>query len=406
MIKSYYRAIDSQGTIHTGFMASSDRAAMDRHLSARGLVAMPLSHWQTIKLGFTKIQYRASWSYSSAALFTLHLAQLLEAGVPLLDSLEELAAMEKNKAIRLQLVGIRERIAHGERLSDALMSAKTLFSREYVAIVQAGEVSGELSHCLYQLHASLQWRHRVSQQLKTALTYPCFAVFTVLAVSLFLLVYLVPAMRPLLSVSLNELPLHTQWLLRLSDLLTNAINNGAISVFLLLPVGGIVFMRSHRLRKMVDAWFLKGFMGAVFAQLALAQFARSSGVLYSAGVEISEAIKLATNTVVNRKLRDELESIRLSVLQGNSLAQAFSQNKHIPSLFTHLINAGERAGVLGNAFSQAAEQMQSNADYALGRLERLLGPVMLCMLGAVLLWVVIALFEPVYTSTVSAGAML
>lgn len=402
----HYRAIDQQGRIQTGFSSSQSLSELEQRIYQRGWQPLPLTLLQRLANRARLGPGAVSWTKISAAIFTQNLAQLLLAGVPLLQALEELIELESRREVRQALSDVHCKIDHGESVSAAMASYPRLFGSDYIASVKAGESSGKLAQCLELQAANLQWQSNLSQRFKTVLTYPLFALFCLVAVFLFVLLYLVPAMLPLLSTSGSPLPLRTLLLLNISEFVRHSGIISVLSIGLVVGIIAAVWQIDSPLKSRLQVLVLSGTYGQIISCFSLARYARSMGLLYESGVEITDAMHISLSLVTNRTLNKQLTVAHEQVLSGASIGEAMQAQQALPRLFVQMIIAGERAGVLTVALRQCAEQLQSNAQYSLDKVERMIGPVMLCVLGALLLWVAMAVLGPIYSAVGQAGAML
>lgn len=401
----HYRAIDEQGRVHLGFSLNKNQSELSALLSQRGWQQLPASGLQRLGNVMGLGPSMSRWSRPSAAIFTLHLSQLLAAGVPLLQALEELINLETQRSVKLALDGVRNSVDQGSSFSDALASCPSLFGPEYVASVQAGEASGELSRCLRQQSENLQWQAELSERLKTVLTYPLFALICLVVVFLFVLLYLVPAMLPLLSTSVVPLPMHTKWLLGLSEL----IRQSGIAVLFSVGVASVLvfglWQSDSALKWRIQAFLLRGVYGRIVTHFSLARYARSTSLLYESGVEFTDAMRISHNLVTNRLLRHQLSVACHRILSGESIASAMQSQPNLPRLFVRMVSAGEQAGVLDVALRQCADQLRSTAQYSLDRAERLIAPALLCVMGGLLLWVALSVLGPIYSAVGHTGVL-
>lgn len=405
----HYRAIDEQGHVHLGFSQSSSLSELEQWVHQRGWQPLPVTTWQWLGNRLGVGPRFGSWSKMSGSLFTLHLSQLLVAGVPLLEALQELIKLESQRSVKSALQHVLDKVERGSSLSDAMASAPTLFGQDYVAIVKAGEQGGKLTQCLEQQAEHLRWQADLSERFKTVLAYPLFALLCLVLVLFFVLLYLVPAMLPLLSMNPLQLPAHTQALLALSKF----CQQFGLSIMIVLGcvMGSYILLSKvnsglHKtLQVAIQKWQLKSLYGQILVSYSLARYARNVGLLYESGVEITEAMRISHALSKHVVLVRELECAYAKVLDGETIASAMYAQECLPPLFVRMVAAGEKAGVLGVALRQCADQLQSNARYSLDRAERLLGPVLLCIMGSLLLWVALSVLGPIYGS-VSQASML
>jgi len=402
----HYRAIDKQGCVHTGFSNSRTVYELDQWIMQRGWRPLPVSNLQRIANSLHVNPGTVRWSKQNASIFTQNFAQLLNAGVPMLQALEELAQLESRRPLRHALTNLHTKVDQGEHLASAMSSFPGLFSGDYIASVKAGESSGKLGQCLSLQAANLTWQSNLTQRLKTVLTYPLFALACTVIVFLFVLIYLIPAMMPLLSMSTTPLPVHTLLLLKFSETVRHA---GLVSLLYVAAFAAVVlavWFTDSPIKCRLQLLILKGPYGRIITCFSLARYARCAGLLYESGVEITDALRISQSLVSNRALNNQLAAAHAQVLNGLSLGDAMQSQQVFPTLFVRMILAGERAGVLGVALRQCADQLHSNAQYSLDRLERLIGPVMLCVLGSLMLWVALAVLGPIYSAVGDAGALL
>lgn len=401
----HYRAIDAQGRVHFGFSSNNNHSELAQQLHRQGWQLLPASWYQRLSnmLGFGPRVPR--WSSTAASLFSLHLSQLLVAGVPLLQALDELLKMENQRSVRVALREVKNRIDQGESFSDAISDCPGLFGPDFIASVRAGEASGQLSKCLRQQSANLQWQAELSERLKTVLAYPLFALVCLIVVFLFVLLYLVPAMLPLLSMSEAPLPRHTKWLLNLSELIRQS--GIVVLVFLCIVGSGIFFfLQSSSLLKIpFQSLLTRNVYGRIRSHYSLARYSRSTSLLYESGVEFTDAMKISQNLVGSAFLRNQLDVAHQQILAGESIASAMQSQPGLPRLFVRMVSAGEQAGVLDVALRQCADQLQSTAQYSLARVERLIGPVLLCVMGGLLLWVALSVLGPIYSAVGQTGVL-
>lgn len=400
----HYRAIDEQGRVHVGYMLASNHGDLERDIGERGWRLLPASYLQRIANFVGYKPPMPSWSKASASIFCTTLSQLIVAGVPILQALKELANLEPRQATRCALTDLATSVAGGRGLADAMKKYPTLFNTECIAAVRAGEASGQMGHCLAELGANLLWQSKLSEKLKTVLAYPVFALLCLVGVFLFVLLYLVPSMLPLLTQSESPLPVHTQVLLALSDLLLHAGAWLVVAPVLLVLMFSFICLYKLPLSGLFGRLFLRGLYGRTWLQFAMARYARSVSLLYESGVEITESMKISEAHIGISFLRDQLRSARERVLSGESIADAMRTQPSLPTLFVRMVAAGEYAGVVGVSLRQSADQLQGSAQYSLDRFERLIGPVLLCVMGAMLLWVALSVLGPIYSAVGHAGS--
>ncbi len=274
----HYRAIDSNGQIQVGYAAAEDEQELNVLLRQWGLERLPASFFQQCANRLRIKPRYAKWTLHSASLFSSQLSQLLEAGVPLIDALSELQSLQQKPQIKSAVGEIVTQLKSGAALSDAMKAQPMLFKPDAIAAVKAGEVSGELGLCLHLLGENQLWQARLVERLKNIMAYPLFAGMCLIGVLLFVLLYLVPAMMPLLE-GADQLPAHSEWLIALSQLITNRLHSALIVAGSVLLVIASAYLLFPGLRVGVASAALKNTFGRIRTQYTLARYARTLGLL-------------------------------------------------------------------------------------------------------------------------------
>jgi len=333
-----------------------------------------------------------------------HLRHLLAAGVPLTDALTDVAALEPRGARRALWSGAAERVDAGAGLARAFVAFPREFDATALALVRAGEASGRLVILLGELEAHLRWRHELAARLRTATLYPAFATLLLLGVVGFLLGHVVPLLADFLAANGAPLAWHGKLLLDLGEIVGRHGAALAVSIavmfmlFLFAPRFGEAGHLVH------DATILRVWRtGPLVAALATARWARATALLYRAGVPLDEALAIAEGTLGNRVLERELAEARRAVLAGLALGAALAECRSVPPTFARLVRAGEAAGALGDALDQGAAQLRQSSAHTIARLEALTGPALLCITGALLLWIVVSVLSPLYAGAASGN---
>jgi len=342
----HYRAIDDRGRVHTGFSTNRNLSDLEHWIHQRGWQPLPASLLQRIANKLHVGPGTVHWSKSAATVFTQNFAQLIFAGVPLLQALEELIELEARRDVRRALSDVCCKIDQGEKLSEAMTSFPGLFGADYIATVKAGECSGKLSQCLEAQAANLLWQSNLTQRFKTVLTYPLFALFCLVAVFLFVLLYLVPAMLPLLSMSTSQLPISTLLLLKFSEIVRQSGLFCVLWFSFAVSLIAALWLSQSPLKTRVQALLLRGSYGQIITGFALARYARSVGLLYESGVEITDAMHISLSLVSNHALNKQLFLAHEQVLNGAGIGKAMQAQKALPTLFVRMLMAGERSGGL------------------------------------------------------------
>lgn len=331
----------------------------------------------------------------------LQLSRLLAAGVSLTDALDDIRDAEGGRVSRRLWHDIGLAVRSGQYLSEALLESGFSAEKTVLALLRAGESSGDLEKACRAVNEYLQWHQNLRQRLITLLIYPLFSLAVLTGVTGFLFVSVVPSIQGFLTSAGGDLQWHTVALLAVSSWMSQhygvAIVLGTVSISI---VTGLALLNQH-VRILFDALFLKiPVVGDVIIELSLSRYSQCCAQLYSSGVALESSLELAEETVSNGVVRTTLASARRSMMSGVSLADSLRVTKVLPSMFVRLIAVGERSGQLTAVLHQLGEQQSVNAEASIRRLEQLIGPALLLVVGSVLLWIVISVLGPVYNMAI------
>lgn len=329
--------------------------------------------------------------------FCFHLEQLTKAGIPILDSLTDLRDTIGQPHLRQVIAGLIEAIDGGQTLSQAMSAHPAAFSRVFVSLVRAGEASGQLPEILDSLAESLKWEDELAAQTRKLLLYPAFVAGIVVAAMSFLMIYMVPQLRSFVKGMGQALPLHTQVLFFLSDLLA-----GYWYAFLLLPAGGflaalLILHRSPWARLQLDRMKLRlPVIGQILSKIILARFANILAMLYAAGIPVLESIDITRHVVGNRIIHLALQQVEQAIREGCSVAKAFHDTALFPSLVTRMLRIGESTGNLDTALLNVSYFYNRDVREAVARAQTMIEPVLTVGMGIMLGWIMLSVIGPIY----------
>lgn len=333
------------------------------------------------------------------------LSCLLVAGVSLSDALDDLTALAASRGNQRVWKGIAQRVKSGQTLSDAFGDMMCQADRAVVALVRAGEANGQLGQGCQAAHEHLQWHQDLRQRFITLLVYPLFTLVSLLGVSAFLFVSVVPSVKGFLMGSSAKLEWHTLALMSVSDWISQHYARALLLTLLIVAAFLVLLLASERMRWAGD-WCVVHFplIGRLQIELSLSRYCLVAARLYASGVSVESALALAEGSVGSRFVRSELSSARERMLGGMSLADALRDVPILPGMFVRLIAVGEHAGQLADALIRLGEWQKNTAEASIKRIEQLIGPVMLMFLGSILLWIVVSVLGPVYELAIQTVA--
>jgi type IV pilus assembly protein PilC len=331
--------------------------------------------------------------------FCFHLEQLTSAGVAILEALTDLRDSVENPRFREVISGLIESIQGGQGLSAAMADYKDVFPVVFANLIRAGEETGRMSQVLKSLAENLKWEDELIAQTKKLLMYPAFVGSIVLAVTMFLMIYLVPQMIGFIQGTGQAIPLQTRILIQVSGFFI-----GYWWAVLLAPViafAGIklALTRSPAFRYRFDNFKLNvPLLGPIQRKIILSRFASIFAMMYSSGITILDCIKSSEEIAGNLVIREGLARAGQQIAEGKNVSTAFHDVGLFPPLVIRMLRVGESTGKLDNALLNVSYFYNRDVKDAIGKVEVMIEPAMTVILGALLGWVMLSVLGPIYDS--------
>ena len=423
MIKYTYSAIDSaSGKERRGVVESATPEQASAELKAMGLIPTALTAESVPhKVQLSKKEDKKSSSgtlksdqvpankkkqgvifgriinNSGLTVFTRQLATLVNAGMPIMRSLETLGRQEKNPLFKNVIDSLVENIRSGGNFSDGLLQHPKVFDRLYINMVKAGEAGGVLGAVLDRLSRFMEKSEKIKGKVKAAMTYPVIIVFVAVAIVGALMVFVIPQFEKIFSGMLKgqSMPALTLAVLSVSNFVKN-------NILLTLGLGAIAyfsFKAWHKTQKgtrTID-WLLlntPGF-GPLFLKSSISRFTRTLGTLLASGVPILQALLITRDTSGNVHVADALNLVHDRVKEGDNVARPLDSTNVFPSMVTSMIEVGEETGALPEMLNRVADTYDDEVDNSVAGLTSIIEPVMIVFMAVVVGTIVIALFLPI-----------
>ncbi len=339
---------------------------------------------------------RRGLSSLDLALLTRQLATLLRSGLPLEETLQAVAEQTEKARVQRIILGVRSKVVEGHPLADGLRDFPQAFPEIYRATVSAGEQSGKLDSVLERLADYTESRQVMGQQVSHALVYPIVLLVLSFAIVSFLLAYVVPQVVAVFESGHQELPLATRILIGASDLVRHYWVYGVIVIAGVLW-GFSRWVKGPEARLKVDRFLLRlPLAGKLIRGVNTARFSRTFSILTASAVPVLEALRISAEVVNNMPMRNAVEEAALRVREGAPIGKSLAARKLFPPMMIHLISSGESSGELEKMLERAASNQEREMDGLLSTLTNLLGPLMVVFMGAVVMFIVIALLLPIF----------
>jgi type IV pilus assembly protein PilC len=391
-----YKAVDAAGIPSAGDIVGASADAVRETLRTQGLTVMDLRE----KKSGMKMEIRLMPQRVKAAeltVMTRQLATMVASGMTLLRAFYVLEEQIENPKLRDAIAQVREEIEAGANFSDALEHQSKIFSPLYVAMMRAGEAGGVLEESLERVADQLEKDDALRRQVKSAMAYPTVVMSFALIVLVALITFIVPVFVSVFKDFGGDLPAITKFTVALSHLFTHQwylVFGGAVG----MVVGFRKWKKSAWGRPQWDRLRLRipAKIGDTVQKIALARWSRTFSALYSAGVPIMQAIEVTGQTAGNVVLEEAMESVIESVKSGGSIAAPLKDSPIFPPMVAQMIAVGEETGNLDTMLSKVADFYEDEVAAAVKALTSILEPIMIVLVGAIVGFIVIAMYMPLF----------
>ncbi len=349
---------------------------------------------EPLKIPFLK---REKVKLKDLAVFSRQLAVLIDAELPLIQSLNILAEQTRNKHFRKVITTVREDVEAGSSLNQALRKHAKVYDDLYCNLVASGERSGALDVMLQRLSEFIERTVKLRGQVKQAMIYPSAITGFAILVAIFLLWKVIPIFSQIF-VDLNAtLPLLTVMIVKLSEFIQSYI------LFIALGLVAFVFaFRAFRRtpfgRLAVDRLLLRSpVFGKLLSKVAISRVTRTLSTLLGGGVAMLESLKITSSTSGNVVIERSVQEVRKMVSEGRSLTQSFKATGRFPFMMTQMVSVGEATGTLDQMLSKMADFYDDEVSASVGSLLAILEPVLMVGVGGLVGGLIIAMYLPIFS---------
>ena len=385
-MKISYRYINREGKKKTAVIEASDLNEARKRLASNGIYVISMK----MRMGFRKAQSRLK--PDQLILFTSQLSHLLNAAIPLYESLLSLQEQYAHESFFPILVSIANDIKEGSSLAEALEKSKGGFSRLYLSMIVAGESAGTLAITLDKLTKLLQKQNRLKKQLLTTLLYPLILLgFSSILITI-LFTFVVPSLESLfLDIKVNRF---TRFVFFCSHIVTKGwpiylpLLGGATGFF-------IYFFKKTQGKRLAHLWSLKTpIVKDVVVQAALARFCRTMGTLLEGGVSIISALQISRGVMRQPQLEEAIAEAEKKIVEGSFLSTQLRHSQWVPPLVPRMLAIGEEGGNLAVMLGRIADLYEEEVEKLLTRIAALTQPVILIFLGSIVGLIMLAILLP------------
>lgn len=388
-----YKAMDSKGRIHKGQSEAINDADLEIQLSK---LKLDLINYKKAK-SFAEKKMSLAIKRRDLITFCFHLEHTFKAGLPILESLQDLRDSTENKSFAEIINTMIRSVEGGQTLSQALSQFELVFDKIFINLVKAGEDSGELNQIFEKLGDSLKWQDEQAANVKKLLVYPCFVAVSVICVVIFLMVYIVPELLRFINNMGQELPIHTKILVLVSNAVANYWHILLISLIIILIITYMFIRKVYKFNLMYDALKLKiPIIGTILKKIILTRLSNIFAIMYASGINIVDCIHMSEEISGNKHVEKAIHHIRQQIIDGKTISDSFSSSGLFPPFVLRMIYIGENTGALHEALLNISYFYDRDVRESINRLQLMIEPIMTITLGAIIAWIMFSVLGPIY----------
>jgi len=394
MAKFQWEGTTRTGDKKTGVMEADSAAIVEDRLRSDGLTVGRVKREGGLNVN---LQIGTGVNAKDLQIFTRQLATMIDAGLPLVQCLDILAAQTENKSFQKVLTNVKSSVEQGSTFSDALKKHPKVFDELFTNLVAAGEIGGILDTILNRLATYIEKNVKLKGQLKSAMYYPTGILVVAIGVICVMLIKVIPTFeRMYRDMGHAELPAATKVVINISHAF---VNRWYLFVGTLFgTVFGVIAMnRTDKGKEAFDRFLLRvPVIGPVLRKIVVARFTRTLGTLLSSGVPILDALDICARTAGNRVVQNGILRARAKISEGHDMAGPLAESRVFPTMVVQMIGVGEQTGAMDQMLTKIADFYEEEVDAAVSGLTSLIEPVMMAFLGVVVGGLIVAMYLPIF----------
>jgi type IV pilus assembly protein PilC len=393
-----YSAINAAGAELSGEITAQDLGAAREQLRMKGLLAQAI---QEIDDGSSSSASSGAFAKKikpkSLQIFSRQFATMIEAGLNVVSALVILEDQTDDVGLQVVVRELRQDVEAGLLLSEALEKHPKVFSRLYVAMVEAGEAAGILDIVLDRVAFQIEKDTQIKRRVKGAMIYPTMVLIFATLVLIGMLMFLVPVFVGIFSQLGGQLPTLTLYVVKASNVLKH-------QWYIVFPgmfgtIYGVKrYKRTEAGRQNWDKLKLRLPMkiGDVVLKVTMARFSRTLSTLVAAGVDIIKALEITGQTAGNWVIEEALAGVRVKVHEGIPIAQPLIENEVFPAMVSQMVKIGEETGELEKMLGKIADFYEDEVDASIQSLTSIIEPIMMIAVGLMVGVIIIAMYLPMF----------
>ncbi len=397
-----WKAKNKRGLPQKGIMEAPNAGAVENVLAKRGLVSIsvkdkPKDIFENIPLFQSKITSK------DIIIFCRQFSTMIDAGLPIIQCLELLYSQAENATFKKMMKQVKDDVAGGVSLADALKKHPDHFDSLFVNMIAAGEAGGILDTILKRLSEHVEKAAKLKAKVKSAMMYPTITIVVAIAVVMVIMVFVIPVFQKMFAEMGAALPPLTALVVRISDF----IKSNVIYIAVGASLGIYSFKRFYKTEKgktLIDKWSLSlPVFGMLIRKIAVAKFTRTMGTMLASGVPILDSLDIVAKTAGHKSVENAIYDVRTGISEGRSMADPLAESGVFPSMVCSMISVGESTGALDAMLSKIADFYDEEVDEAVNNMTEMIEPAMMCFLGVVVGGLVIAMYMPIFSMAGGVG---
>ena len=393
MAQFTYSALNERSRRIRGTMVAENEIDLETRLKEVGLDLITYKEMTRKASKNTKIKIK------DMIILCLHLEQLSRAGVPVHEAIADVRDSTDSTKMRDIMTDVLEKVKTGSSFSAALAHYPRVFNEIFIGLIAAGEKNGNLTESFTSMANHMKWTGDLRRKVKKAITYPIVLLVVMSGVIAILMMAVVPKLLKFITEQGFKIPWHTKALIYVSE----AFQDHWYMIFG-VPICGFIFTvalyrTSEPFAFRMDSLFLKlPVIGPTMRKIDLARFTHFFSVMFRSGINIPEALMAGRNVVKNRVIKESVEVVHRSIVEGNNLTSSLRISNQFPTLVIRMFKVGEDSGNMGDAMSNIKFFYDREVNDSVDALVGLIQPTLTVIMGALIFWVIAAVFGPLYQS--------
>ncbi len=343
-----------------------------------------------------KLPARKGMGLKELAVFTRQFATMVNAGLPLVQCLEILAAQAERASARAIITDVMHDVEGGSTLAEALAKRRAAFDVLYTNMVDAGEAGGVLDQILLRLASYIEKAEALRRKVRSAMTYPAVVCIVAIGTTVFMLIFIIPTFAKVFSDYGGTLPLPTRVVMFMSAVFQKfwwAMAGAAA----LMGLAVRQYYRTERGRRVIDRMLLRvPVFGSLMLKVSLARLTRTLGTLISSGVPILTGLEITARTAGNKIIEDAVMATRGSIREGETIAAPLRSSSVFPPMVVQMISVGEETGQLDNMLEKIATFYDDEVNTTVETLTSVIEPIMIVLMGTLVGGMIIAMYMPLF----------